>query len=297
MIDIKHLQLIRAINEQGSMTKAAKQLHLTQPALSHQLKELENNLAANVFERNGRKLELTSIGNRLLETAGRVLDEMERTTKDVEKLASGKTGVLRLTTECYSCYHWMPEVLTKYQESFPEVEVQIVAEAAVDPKLYMEDDKIDTAIVTYTDEFDDAYEIIPLFEDEFFCVFPSDHSWAGRPYVEARDFTTEHLISVKDFSGKGSDIYDKLFAAHGITPQKVTPIPIASEAIIEMVSSGMGITIMTSWAADSYLDRYPDLSRCRLTRNGTYRAWSIVYPKRKSAAYMEEFARHIEKAF
>lgn len=191
----------------------------------------------------------------------------------------------------------MPEVLTKYQESFPDVDVQIVAEAAVDPKLYMEDDKIDTAIVTYTDEFDDAYEIIPLFEDEFICVFPSDHSWADHTYVEAKDFTTEHLISVKDFSGKGSDIYDKLFVAQSITPEKLTTIPIASGAIIEMVNAGMGITIMTSWAADSYLNRYPDLSRCRLTKNGTYRAWFIVYPKRKSVAYMEEFARHIEKAF
>lgn len=297
MINIKHLQLIRSIHEQGSMTKAAAQLHLTQPALSHQLKELEHKLATNVFERNGRKLEITPIGNRLLETAGRVLDELDRTTKDVEKLASGKTGVLRLTTECYSCYHWMPEVLTKYQESFPDVDVQIVAEAAINPELYLKDDKIDTAIVTYKNQFDDAYNIIPLFKDEFICVFPTSHPWADLSFVEATDFTTEHLISVKDFSGKSSDIYNKLFLSKEISPKKVTTIPIASGAIIEMVNAGMGVTIMTSWAAHSYLDRYPDLSQCQLTKNGTFRSWFIVFPKRKSIAYIKEFAHHIKEAF
>lgn len=297
MIDIKHLQLIRAIDEQGSMTKAAEQLYLTQPALSHQLKELENKLAANVFERNGRKLELTPIGSRLLKTAGRVLDEIDRTAKDIETLAAGKTGVLRLTTECYSCYHWMPEVLTEYQKSFPDVDVQIVAEAAADPKLYMEDDKVDTAIVTYTDEFDDRYEIIPLFEDEFICVFPSNHPWKDRSFVEANDFTTEHLISVKEFTGETSAIYNNLFLSKRITPDKSTTIPIASEAIIEMVNAGLGVTIMTSWAADSYLDRYPSLSRCRLTANGTFRPWFIVYPNRKSISYIQAFAHCIKEAF
>src|SRR5213593_5264874 len=100
-IEIRHLRLVSAVADLGSLTKAGDRLHLTQSALSHQLRDIESRLGTALFLRVGKRMILTPAGERVLRSADEVLATIERTEDAVRQLAGAKRGVLRLTTECY----------------------------------------------------------------------------------------------------------------------------------------------------------------------------------------------------
>jgi len=117
-LEVRHLKLLVTVAEEGSVTEAGKRLHLTQSALSHQLRDAEEKLGTALFLRLGRKMVLTPAGERLIACARRVLDELSDTEVQIEGLNGGARGEIRLSTECYTCYHWLPPVLQKFTESF-----------------------------------------------------------------------------------------------------------------------------------------------------------------------------------
>src|SRR2546430_7716615 len=107
-LEVRHLRLVEAVADVGSLTRAGDRLHLTQSALSHQLRDIESRLGAALFLRIGKRLVLTPAGERLLGSAKEVLARLERTEEEIRQMRRDKAGVLRLTTECYTCYHWLP---------------------------------------------------------------------------------------------------------------------------------------------------------------------------------------------
>src|SRR5205814_8779163 len=124
-LEVRHLQLISAVADVGSLTRAGDRLHLTQSALSHQLRDIEARLGAALFLRVGKRLVLTPAGERLLESAKDVLERLEQTERDIRQMGKERAGVLRLTTECYTCYHWPPPLLIRHSKKFPRVELRI----------------------------------------------------------------------------------------------------------------------------------------------------------------------------
>src|SRR5438067_8772871 len=124
-LEVRHLRLVAAVADVGSLTRAGDRLHLTQSALSHQLRDIESRLGAALFLRVGKRLVLTPAGERLLESAKDVLERLEQTERDIRQMGKERAGVLRLTTECYTCYHWLPPLLIRYRKKFPRVEVRI----------------------------------------------------------------------------------------------------------------------------------------------------------------------------
>src|SRR6058998_928860 len=132
-IEIRHLRLVSAVADLGSLTKAGDRLHLTQSALSHQLRDIEGRLGAALFLRVGKRLVLTPAGERLLASARDVLERLQRTELEIRELGKERGGVLRITTECYTCYHWLPPILTHHKRRFPRVEVRIDVDATMRP--------------------------------------------------------------------------------------------------------------------------------------------------------------------
>ena len=120
-LEVRHLQLVAAVAAVGSLTRAGDQLHLTQSALSHQLRDVESRLGAALFLRVGKRLVLTPAGDRLLSSATDILERLRQTEHDIREMGRDHAGTLRITTECYTCYHWLPPVLLRYRRRFPRV--------------------------------------------------------------------------------------------------------------------------------------------------------------------------------
>ena len=267
------------------MTRAGEVLHLTQSALSHQLREIEDRLGLSLFLRMNKKMILTPAGERLLQTARQVLNELNRAEDHVMQIAANRQGILRISTECYTCYHWLPEVMKEFRRKFPGVEVKIDAEATHRPIQALLQGKLDLGIVSDVHS-DKQLHYRPLFEDEFVAVMSVDHPLAARPYLVAKDFADQNLILY--VSPEESTVFEKILRPAGITPARVSTVPL-TEAIIEMVKAGLGISVLAGWAVKEQI-RAGKIATCPLTRRGLRRQWQAVTIKQDvTPAYIDEF--------
>src|SRR6266540_3786574 len=183
-MEIKHLRLIKAIVEEGSITKAIDKLHLTQSALSYQLKEAEQQLGAKIFLRVNKKMVLTRAGEKIYETALEVLEKLSSTEQHIKKLIYGETGEIRLSTECYSGYHWLPSVMKQFQLLYPNIELKIIVEATHYPLQKLLAGALDVAIISDPVK-DDHIKYFELFQDEMVAIVSQNHGWAEKKFVTA----------------------------------------------------------------------------------------------------------------
>ena len=194
-LNISHLQLIQTLVEEHTLTRTAQRLHLTQSALSHQLRNLEESLGIEIFHRLGKRMQLTQAGERLLRTAQTVLTELQSVEEDIRKLTEGRTGAIRFSTECYTCYHWLPPLIERYRRHFPQIDVQIVAEATQRPGQALLDGRLDLAIM-HNPEQNDRVQYHPLFQNELVAIVPPDHPFAERKPLQPADFAVCRLITI-----------------------------------------------------------------------------------------------------
>jgi LysR family transcriptional regulator, regulator for metE and metH len=284
-LEIRHLKLMVAVTEEKSVTKAGQVLHLTQSALSHQLREIEQKLGTPLFLRMNKKMILTPAGERLLHTARQVLDEMKRAEDHISHIAANRQGTLRISTECYTCYHWLPDVMKEFRRKFSGVEVKIEAEATHRPIEALLQGKLDLAIVSGVRP-DKHLQYRALFEDEFVAVMAADHPLLSRPYLEARDFANQNLILY--VSPDESTVFEKLLRPAGIMPARVSTVPL-TEAIVEMVKAGLGVSVMARWAVEEQIAAGKIAAR-PLTRRGLHRQWRAATIRQDAApAYIDEF--------
>jgi LysR family transcriptional regulator, regulator for metE and metH len=287
ILEIRHLRLVAAVAEHGSLTRAGRELNLTQSALSHQLLDLEGRLRTQLFLRMGKRMVPTVAGLRLLEAARQTLPTLLATEESLRRLASGRESVLRLSTECYTCYHWLPGALERFREQFSRVEVQVVAEVTRDPIPALLDGRIDLAIV-YSDERDERLEYHPLFADELCVILPSAHRLAGRAYVRAEDFAAENVVMYA-LNERDSTLFQKVLVPAGVRPARVTSIQL-TEGIVELVKAGHGVAVLARWAVAPHLESGA-LKAVRLTREGFHRQWAAATVRQPSPpAYLRAFA-------
>ena len=194
-LEIRHLKLVREVSAAGSLTRAGAALHLTQSALSHQLRDIESRLGTALFLRVGKRMMLTPAGERLLRSADEVLATIERTEDAIRQLGGAKRGVLRITTECYTCYHWLPPLLKRYRRAHPLVDVRIDAAATAAPIAHLLDGRLDLAIVS--DPVRDRRIVVtPLFDDEMVVIVEPRHPLASRSYVRPEDLADRNAADL-----------------------------------------------------------------------------------------------------
>lgn len=285
-LEVRHLSLVHEIADTGSVTRAAERLHLTQSALSHQLRDIESRLGLQLFLRLGKKMVLTPAGDRVLSSSRRVLDELRRAEHDLRMMTQDGKGVLRLCTQCNTGYHWLPPLLRTFHQKYPGVDVQIAVEATKRPMPALLEGEIDLAVVTSTVS-DRRLVSSPLFEDELVAVVSPEHRFAGRAFVAPEDFASEHLII---YSADRSDSYTfgRILTPAGVEPARVSQVPL-TEAILELVKAGMGVSVMARWAIDPAL-RSGAARAVRITRRGVFRSWTAVTLKdRPEPKWQREF--------
>jgi LysR family transcriptional regulator, regulator for metE and metH len=286
-IEIRHLKLVAAIAETGSVTEAGNRLHLTQSALSHQLRDAEEQLGAPLFERKNRKMVITAAGERLLQTAKNVLAELDRAATDIEKRDAGSQGLIRLSTQCYTVYYWLPPRLKCFQKKFPDVEFQLVIEATDNPFTALLEGKLDLAIVC--DPIRNRKIVYtPLFEDEMYIIVPPEHRLAGKRYVEAKDLAGENLIIYPP--KEECTVLKEVLEPAGVAPRRIQEVML-TEGIVEMVRAGLGVASLPRWAAAPQLTSGAVIG-LPLTAQGFRRTWSAAQLRdQRAPAYLKEFIR------
>lgn len=290
-MEIRHLRLIKAIVEEGSITKAIDKLHLTQSALSHQLKEAEYQLGTKIFLRANKRLILTKAGEKLYHTAIDIIEKLADTEKEIKQLVFGEHGEIRISTECYSSYHWLPMVLKQFQLLYPNIELKIIMEATHYPLQKLLANVLDIAIVSDRLE-DDNIKYIELFQDEMLMLVSENHSWANKKYVVAEDFINEHLL-IHSLPLETVTVHQLFLAPAKISPRKITPLPL-TEASIEMVKAEMGVMSMAKWALQPYL-KNSSLKAIRIGKNGLKRKHYIaIINHKEQLAYFSHFIEFLQ---
>jgi LysR family transcriptional regulator, regulator for metE and metH len=291
-LEVRHLKLVRAVAASGSLTRAGRELHLSQSALSHQLRDVETRLGTPVFLRVGKRMVLTIAGARLQRSAGDVLDALERTEDTIRRLAGAGRGLLRVSTGCYTEYHWLPAVLRAYRGLYPDVDVQIAAGATADPVRLLLDGRLDLGIVSRPLRDGRVVER-PLFEDEMVVIVEPRHRLASRRYIQPEDFADQHVLL--DVPKEESSFYQRVLVTAGVTPAGVQLVA-QTGAIVELVKAGLGVAVLGQWAVEPFVTAGA-LRALALTRAGERRQWSAVVLKDMAdVAYVREFidllARH-----
>jgi LysR family transcriptional regulator for metE and metH len=284
-LEVRHLQMIVAISETNGVTRASEKLFLTQSALSHQLREIETRLGTPLFHRLNKKMVLTQAGERVLSAARRILAELNEVETDVANLAASKQGSLRISTECYTCYHWLPEILKNFKQKFPAVEVKIVVEATRHPVPVLLEGKLDLAIVS-NPENDKRLIFEPLFSDEMVVIMSPRHRLAGHDYVKVEDFNGENYFTYAALSE--NSVYRKFLSAANVQLGNHSQVHL-TEAIIEMVKADLGIAVLAKWAVRKAAAEGAIVTK-PLTRSGFNREWYAAYLKNDSLPeYFGEF--------
>ena len=284
-LEIRHLRLVEAVASEGNVTRAAGRLNLTQSALSHQLRDIEGRLGAPLFQRTARRMVLTTAGEKVYECARRVIEEIESVEDSVRGEAHCQ-GRLRVTTECYTCYHWLPRQLCEFRRRYPRVEVSISAKSTRHPSDAVADGEVDVAIISDPVR-SKRVETTPLFSDELMLVTHPGHALSAKPYVTADDLANEHLIlycnDVSDLT-----LYQEVLIPAGVEPKSLTAVEL-TEAILELVKAGLGVSAMARWAIRPQIES-GQVQVTRITRKGLLRHWRAATLKSRSKpAYLTEF--------
>lgn len=287
ILEIRHLKLVAAIAETGSVTRAGNRLHLTQSALSHQLGDAEEQLGVTLFDRANGKMTVTAAGERLLQTARSVLHELDRAESEIKNHGGTAAGLIRLSTQCHTAYHWFPPMLTLFQKKFPAVEVQLVIEATNNPFAALLEGKLDLAIVCDPIR-NRKIRYTPLFEDDVVVVVSPKHRLASKNFVTPEDFVGENLLLYPP--KEESTLLMEILEPVGVRPRKIQEVML-TEAILEMVMGGLGVAALPRWAAGPQLVSR-SLVGLPLQPPGYRWVWSVAQLRaRQVPAHVQEFIR------
>lgn len=252
MIERIHLSLIREVDRRGSLTAAADVLCLTQSALSHTVKKLEQQLGTPVWTREGRSLRLTQAGRYLLALSERVLPQLEHAERLMHEYARGERGTLRIGMECHPCYQWLLKVVDPYLAAWPEVDVDVKQRFQFGGLKALHGYEIDL-LVTPDPLFKPGLRFVPVFDYEQVLVVGSGHPLAGRSHVEPADLSNDVLITYP-VDLERLDIYNQFFLPAGCAPRQRKTIE-TTDIMLQMVASGRGVAALPRWLVEEYAGR------------------------------------------
>ena len=271
-LDMRHLQMLVAIADTGSVTRAAALLGVTQSALSHRLHEAERRLDAALFTRVNKRLRMTPAAERLHGVAKRTLVGLERTEAEVGRSTRGVRHAARLGIGTYTRCHWLPDFLGQVGEAMPDVEINVVADAMQRPYEMLAEGAVDVTVMV-GEPAGPGLRVIPMFDDELIAIVAPDHRLADRPYIVASDLVDETYITYS-WTNVPGHAHDLLMRPANLFPRRSMRVELP-DAIVELVRANFGISILTRWAVEQ------DIAAGRLvglpiTDQGMTIAWSAV---------------------
>jgi LysR family transcriptional regulator, regulator for metE and metH len=243
-IEFRHLRTIKAIHEAGGLGRAADLLNITQSALSHQIKGLEDQAGVELFVRRSKPLKLSAAGMRLLRAAERILPEVAALEEEFSGLREGKAGRLHIAIECHACFEWLFPVLENFRKTWGDVDVDIRPGLAFDALPALMKEEVDLVVSSDPEDllgisFEPLFDYAPVF------VASAQHPLAQKPWIDAEDFRGQTLITYPVERSR-LDIFSQL-----LTPAKVEPAQIRqaelTAVILLLVASNRGVAVLPDW--------------------------------------------------
>lgn len=284
-LELRHLKTLLALKESGSVSLAAKRVHLTQSALSHQIKLLEDQYELTLFERKTQPLRFTPAGDRLVKLAHEILPKVAEAELDLARVKQGEVGELRIAVECHTCFDWLMPAMDTFRQSWPLIELDIVSGFHTDTVGLLLTHRADWAVVA---EAEQTEGIIyrPLFSYEMVGICAKDHPLAQKDIWEAEDFIDETWITYP-VPDDMLDLLRKVLRPAGINPTRRTSE--LTIAIIQLVASKRGIATLPYWAVKPYLDRGYVVAK-KITQKGLYSNLYGAYREMdQNYAYLNDF--------
>ena len=248
MLELRHLRTLHALQSAGSLVRAAQLLNLTQSALSHQIKLMEERYGGPLFERKSIPIAFTATGSRLLALADAVLPAVEQAERDVVRLSQGDHGQLRVALECHTCFDWLMPVMDAFRQRWPEVEIDLVSGFHSDPVELLRSGQADLVIGS---DCGPDFTVFPLFRFEILVVLAQKHRLAAHRRLEAGDFEGETLITYP-VPPERIDLIREVLAPAGIGFERRTAE--LTVAILQLVASRRGVAALPNWAIKNYVD-------------------------------------------
>jgi LysR family transcriptional activator of glutamate synthase operon len=294
ILETRQLLAFKTIVETGGFTKAARQLHLTQSALSHQIKSLETQLRTPVFARLGKRVVLTQAGEVLLRYTAPALQQLLEAQQEIATLHEPGHGRLRVSAATFTCYQILPHVLREFRVSFPHVELLVAAEYTDKAVQGLLSGELDLGIFVQPHSTDGLH-IEPLSQDELVVIVSPQHPWARRRHVQWTDLATQVLITYNRASETFQMVQRELHN-RGITTQETMEVRHGA-AVMEMVKVGLGVALIPLWVVREDVQA-GSLRGLPLGRGGLKRQWVIAHAKGAPlAAYDTAFIQLCHKWF
>jgi LysR family transcriptional regulator for metE and metH len=285
MLELRHLRSLKAIADTHTLAEAAARVHLTQSALSHQIKALEAHYDIKLFERLPSGLRYTPAGERLLTLAQTLLPQVEDAERDLLRIDTDTRGQLRIALECHTCFDWLMPVMDEFRRRWPEVEVDLVAGFHSDPLALLEDGRADVVIGSKPTRRR-AYAVRPLFRFEIMLVLANEHRLRGKRHVEAHDLAGETLITYPVPEAR-IDLIREVLSPAGVKLERRTAE--LTVAVLQLVASRRGIAALPNWGVKNYVD-HDYVQAKRISRGGLWSELHAVAPKALSnRPYFEDF--------
>ncbi|MBO9470714.1 LysR family transcriptional regulator [Endozoicomonas sp. G2_2] len=254
MIERMHLSILREIEREGSLTAAAKALHLSQSALSHAIRKLETRSGTAIWVREGRRVRLTDAGEHLLAAANRLLPQLERVDAVLAEHATGERGSLRIGMECHPCYRWLLKIVAPYLQEWPGVDIDVVQQFQFGGMAALFNHEIDI-LVTPDPLRKKGVKFTPVFDYEQVLAVAQDHALAGRDHIAAEDLTDQVLFSYPVDTSR-LDIYTQLLVPARCSPRRHKTVE-STDIMLQLVAAGRGVAALPRWLVAEYGQRLP----------------------------------------
>lgn len=273
--DTRQLQAFDMLCSTGSFTDTAKRLFLTQSAVSHSMKSLEDECGSRLFRRQGKKVSLTEAGDRLLRFARPFLSEMEKVREELDGFEQFGAGRIRLGASAQACRFLLPPMLTQFKKEHPLCRFEVKCEDTPRCLEMLGLGEIDMAI-TLEPIRTNEIEFAPCFTDELRVVVPSNHKWAEAGKVNWSEAGGESFILYNRGSYTFRILNDYLTRS-GVRLAGFMEIS-SPEASKELIKVGIGIGLMADWAVHSEVRR-GELKSLPLGRKKLHRTWGVSIRK------------------
>ncbi len=293
-MELKYFRLIKTITEEGNLANSSERLFLTQSALSHQLRDLEERLGFKVFHRSRNKWELTEEGQELYNLANKLFSSIDESFSAIKNIKEGSKGAIKLSAECQSFFHDIPMFIQKMGILYPEITIDLTLGATHQTVSQVLSNEIDIAIVTAKPSSEELTSL-RVYKDEIFAVMHKENLLNKNEYLEASHFATAHLI-INCFPMEGVSVYGHLLKPNKVNPKKISAIPF-TETTLSMIEANMGIMCAPKWQLKPF-KLSEDIVFKRIGKNGLKRNhYLVVKSANRNKKYIHDFISNFEEDF